>query len=87
MFQELTKERVQEGYIQIAMVQERNFGGWFVWLVFLSTLPWLLTFCYLCFQVPSRWKEGRADRILPHLNEKSLATVFTQLQKQRLVQK
>lgn len=29
MFQKLTKERVQEGDIQIAMVQERNFGGWF----------------------------------------------------------
>ncbi|XP_009324699.1 PREDICTED: coiled-coil domain-containing protein 162-like [Pygoscelis adeliae] len=35
--------------------------------------------------VPSRWKERTADRLLPHLNEKSLPTVFMQLRKQRLV--
>ncbi|KFV54707.1 hypothetical protein N328_12005, partial [Gavia stellata] len=37
--------------------------------------------------VPSRWKERMADRLLPHLNEKSLPPVFMQLQQQRLVQK
>ncbi|XP_009892174.1 PREDICTED: coiled-coil domain-containing protein 162-like [Charadrius vociferus] len=37
--------------------------------------------------VPSRWKERMADRLLPNLNDKSLPTVFMQLQKQRLVQK
>ncbi|KFW93750.1 hypothetical protein N336_02718, partial [Phalacrocorax carbo] len=37
--------------------------------------------------VPSRWEERTADRLLPHLNEKSLPTVFMQLQKQRSVQK
>ncbi|KFM14164.1 hypothetical protein AS27_05597, partial [Aptenodytes forsteri] len=36
-------------------------------------------------EVPSRWKERTADRLLPHLNEKSLSTVFMQLRKQRLV--
>ncbi|XP_054675028.1 uncharacterized protein LOC129203961 isoform X2 [Grus americana] len=35
--------------------------------------------------VPSRRKERMADRLLPHLHEKSLPTVFIQLQKQRLV--
>ncbi|KFP20877.1 hypothetical protein Z169_01854, partial [Egretta garzetta] len=34
-----------------------------------------------------QWKERTADRLLPHLNEKSLPTVFMQQQKQRLVQK
>lgn len=37
--------------------------------------------------VPSRWKQSAADRLLPHLNEKSLPTVFTQLQEHRLLQK
>uniref|UniRef100_A0A8C3BZZ1 Coiled-coil domain-containing protein 162 n=1 Tax=Cairina moschata TaxID=8855 RepID=A0A8C3BZZ1_CAIMO len=37
--------------------------------------------------VPSRWKESATERPLPHLNEKSLPTVFLQLQEQRLVQK
>ncbi|KAM6272111.1 LOW QUALITY PROTEIN: coiled-coil domain-containing protein 162-like [Spheniscus humboldti] len=35
--------------------------------------------------VPSRWKERTADRLSPHLNEKSLPNVFMQLRKQRLV--
>ncbi|KFZ46538.1 hypothetical protein N321_05875, partial [Antrostomus carolinensis] len=35
--------------------------------------------------VPSRWKKRMADRL--HLNEKSLPSVFMQLQKQRLVHK
>ncbi|NXI74361.1 CC162 protein, partial [Anseranas semipalmata] len=35
--------------------------------------------------VPSRWKESVADRLLPHLDEKSPpTTVFMQLQEQRL---
>ncbi|XP_048793577.1 uncharacterized protein LOC125689888 isoform X1 [Lagopus muta] len=37
--------------------------------------------------VPSRWKQSMADRLLPHLNEKSLPTVFAQLQEHRLVWK
>ncbi|EOB03559.1 hypothetical protein Anapl_02238, partial [Anas platyrhynchos] len=37
--------------------------------------------------VPSRWKESVAERPLPHLNEKSLPSVFLQLQEQRPVQK
>ncbi|KFO13316.1 hypothetical protein N312_01426, partial [Balearica regulorum gibbericeps] len=35
--------------------------------------------------VPSRRKGRMADRLLPHLHEKSLPTVFMQLRKQRLV--
>ncbi|OXB71130.1 UNVERIFIED_CONTAM: hypothetical protein H355_008317 [Colinus virginianus] len=35
--------------------------------------------------VPSRWQQSVADRLLPHLNEKSLSTVFMQLQEHRLV--
>ncbi|KFQ10722.1 hypothetical protein N330_02650, partial [Leptosomus discolor] len=35
-----------------------------------------------------QWKERLSDRLLPHLNEKSPpASVFMQLQKQRLIQK